>query len=85
MAQRPDIELSRERGEWVELPKGPLDKPRTLWFGMILFGAMTVLSVVMAHITGRPLFAATAVPPAFLFGVAFVGRFPQAFFRRDRT
>ncbi|WP_423066161.1 hypothetical protein [Devosia sp. CN2-171] len=85
MVKRPEIELRRERGDWVEVPKGPLDKPRTLWLLMVLFGGMTLLCVVMAYITGNPMFALLTAPFAFLAGVAFVGRFPAMFFRRDRT
>lgn len=85
MAQRPDIELSRERGEWVEVPKGPLDRPRTLWFAMAVWGGLTALAIVMGFITEKAWFALPAVLFAFMGGVAFAGRFPALFFHRDRT
>lgn len=84
MAERPDIELSRERGEWVELPKGPLDKPRTLWLGMALCGGLTAMAVTLCFITGKAWFCLPVAIFAFMGGVAFVGRFPALFFRRDR-
>jgi len=85
MAERPDIELSRERGEWIELPKGPLDRPRTLWLLMALFGGMTGLTIIMGFVSPSPWFAVATAIFAFLTGVAFVGRFPALFFRRDRN
>ncbi len=85
MVERPEIELSRERGEWIETPQGPLDKPRTLWFAMLVFGVLTALAILLSFITGRVWLSIPAAMFAFMGGVAFVGRFPALFFRRDRS
>jgi hypothetical protein len=85
MVERPEIELSRERGEWVEAPRGPLDKPRTLWFAMAVWGGLTTLAIVMGFITGKAWFGIPSALFAFMGGTAFAGRFPALFFRRDRN
>ncbi|RYE45458.1 MAG: hypothetical protein EOP24_20110 [Hyphomicrobiales bacterium] len=82
MTERPEIELSRERGEWTEQPRGPLDKPRVLLGAMLVFGIATIVVIVMSFVSPRPYAVLVAVPLAFLLGVAVAGRFPGAFFGR---
>ena len=71
-------------GDYVEVPKGPLDKPRILYAGMFLFGFMAVLGVVWGWAQQSLLFGMIGLLFACLFGVALAGRFPALFFRRDR-
>lgn len=84
MTERPEIELSRERGDWIEHPRGPLDKPKTLWFVMALSGGLALLSIVLCFISGKPGYSVLVAIFTFLTGGAFAGRFPALFFRGNR-
>lgn len=82
---RHDIELDRQRGDFIEVPKGPLDRPAALQWGMLVFGVGAIVGALAAYLIGTWWSAFLPIPMAILFGVGLAGRFPAAFFRRDRT
>lgn len=85
MSERPTIDLDRKRGDWIEVPNGPLDRPRNLYAGMALSAVLALGGVYLCSQVGLGLIAICMLVPAVLFGVCLAGLIPAAIFRRDRT
>lgn len=86
MNERPTIDLDRSAGEFLEVPRGPLDRPRVLYAGLAVSGVLMLVDVIMMVSYGAPwILAVCGLVPAIVFGGCLVGRFPAYFFRRDRT
>lgn len=80
-----EIDLSRAGGDFIDVPRGPLDRPKALYWGMVVFGVGAVVGALAANLIGTWWSAFLPIPMATLFGVALAGRFPASFFRRDHT
>lgn len=77
-------QIDMKPGDYVEVPKGPLDRPARLYWLMALFGLLAVGAVYTAWDRQSWLFGVISLLFACLFGVTLAGRFPALFFRRDR-
>lgn len=78
-------QIDARPGEFVEVPRGPLDKPSRLYWGMalcVVLGANAIAAMIMS---GMHWGLAICTPvPFVLLGIAIAGRWPAALFRRDR-
>lgn len=83
LVERPTIELDRQRGEFVDLPGGPLYRTRTLNIGLIVT-ALLMLVALGADIRfgGSWVLDGAGMLAAVMFGVCLAGRFPAYWFRK---
>ncbi len=83
LRERPTIELDRQRGEFVDLPGGPLYRTRTLNIGLIGCGVLMLVALAAdIHFGGSWVLDGAGMVAAVMFGVCLAGRFPAYWFRK---
>ncbi len=83
LRQRPTIELNRQRGEFVEIPGGPLYRARTLNIGLIVAALLMAVALFAdTRFGGSWVITAAGMVAAVMFGVCLAGRFPADWFRK---
>lgn len=81
MIDKPPRVIELDRDAVRPVFNGPLEKSRTLWLGMIFFGAMSLLGVWFAWYFDFWWSGAVIIPPAVIVGVAWAGLEPGFWFR----
>jgi hypothetical protein len=85
LGQRPAIDLDRQRGEFVEIPGGPLYRARTLHIGLAAAAVLMAIALYAdTRFGGSWVIAAAGMVAAVMFGVCLAGRFPAYWFRKGR-